>query len=123
MTSGKLLPAGGNAVSHLTQSELPTVRPTSAPCLHAFPLWQIVVLAALSLWLYGPTLIHLIRQWGHDPNFSHGLSWAELVACLKTALPSARAIGKQVTIYNPTLDPQLYTGRSMLDALVEGCPT
>ena len=71
-TSGKLLPAGDNAVSHLTQSELPTARPISAPCLHALPLWQIVVLAALSLWLYGPTLIHLIRQWWHDPNFSHG---------------------------------------------------
>ncbi len=72
MTSGKLLPAGDNAVSHLTHSESPTARPTSAPCLHALPLWQIVVLAALSLWLYGPTLIHLIRQWWHDPNFSHG---------------------------------------------------
>src|SRR5260370_2448795 len=56
MTSGKLLPEGDNAVSHLTQSELPTARPTSAPCLHALPPWQIVVLAALSLWLYGPTL-------------------------------------------------------------------
>jgi hypothetical protein len=32
----------------------------------------MVVLAALSLWLYGPTLIHLIRQWWYDPNFSHG---------------------------------------------------
>src|SRR5258708_10495292 len=45
MTSGELLPAGDNAVSHLTQSELPTGRPTSAPCLHALPLWQMVVLA------------------------------------------------------------------------------
>jgi exosortase len=59
-------------VSHLTQSELATVRPVSAPCFHAVPLWQVVVLAALTLWLYGPTLIHLIRQWWHDPNFSHG---------------------------------------------------
>jgi exosortase len=24
------------------------------------------------LWLYGPTLAHLIAQWWHDPNFSHG---------------------------------------------------
>jgi len=59
-------------VSHLTQSELPAACPVSAPWLHALPLWQAVVLAALSLWLYGPTLIHLVRQWWHDPNFSHG---------------------------------------------------
>lgn len=59
-------------MSHLTQSELPAACPVSAPCLHALPLWQAVVLAALSLWLYGPTLIHLVRQWWHDPNFSHG---------------------------------------------------
>jgi exosortase len=31
-----------------------------------------VILALLSLWLYGPTLAHLLAQWWHDPNFSHG---------------------------------------------------
>jgi exosortase len=33
---------------------------------------QLAVVAALLLWLYGPTLAHLIVQWWHDPNFSHG---------------------------------------------------
>ena len=36
------------------------------------PLWQVGVLAALSLWLYWSTLAHLISQWWTDPNFSHG---------------------------------------------------
>jgi exosortase D (VPLPA-CTERM-specific) len=36
------------------------------------PLWQIAVLAALLLWLYWATLAHLVVQWWHDPNFSHG---------------------------------------------------
>lgn len=38
----------------------------------ALPWWQIAVLLSLSLWLYGRTLAHLVGQWWHDPNFSHG---------------------------------------------------
>ena len=34
--------------------------------------WYTVTLLILGLWLYGPVLIRLIRQWGADPNFSHG---------------------------------------------------
>jgi len=33
---------------------------------------QLAVLAALSLWLYSSTLAHLVGQWYHDPDFSHG---------------------------------------------------
>jgi exosortase D (VPLPA-CTERM-specific) len=40
--------------------------------LRTIPLWQPVVLALISLWLYWPTLVHLLGQWWHDPNFSHG---------------------------------------------------
>lgn len=36
------------------------------------PLWQTMILAGLLIWLYAPTLDHLVRQWWHDPNFSHG---------------------------------------------------
>jgi len=36
------------------------------------PRWQVGVLATLSLWLYWPTLAHLVGQWWSDPNFSHG---------------------------------------------------
>ncbi len=34
--------------------------------------FQLAVLSALSLWLYGTTLFHLVGQWIHDPDFSHG---------------------------------------------------
>lgn len=72
MTLRKFSPVDDNAVSHLAQNELPPAPPILAPRLHALPLWQTVVLAALSLWLYGPTLARLVGQWWHDPNFSHG---------------------------------------------------
>ena len=34
--------------------------------------WQLGILAALILWLYGSTLARLVLQWWQDPNFSHG---------------------------------------------------
>jgi exosortase len=34
--------------------------------------WQVAVIAGLLLWLYFPTLRHLIGQWWSDPDFSHG---------------------------------------------------
>jgi exosortase len=35
-------------------------------------VWQIATLGGLLLWVYFPTLTHLVAQWWHDPNFSHG---------------------------------------------------
>lgn len=53
------------------QTEPSTLRPSySTPS--AVPLWQVGVLAIVSLWLYGHTLLHLVVQWWADPNFSHG---------------------------------------------------
>jgi exosortase len=58
-------------LSQVLQSEPLTARPpASGP--KPPPLWQIVFLAALLLWLYFPTLTHLVGQWWSDPNFSHG---------------------------------------------------
>lgn len=37
-----------------------------------YPWWQAAVITALLLWIYAPTLTHLIGQWWDDPNFSHG---------------------------------------------------
>jgi exosortase len=34
--------------------------------------WQFLILAALTIWLYWPTLVRLVQQWGNDQNFSHG---------------------------------------------------
>jgi exosortase len=34
--------------------------------------WYTVTLLILGVWLYGPVLIRLVRQWWSDPNFSHG---------------------------------------------------
>jgi exosortase len=39
---------------------------------NAIPYWQVAVLVLISIWLYWSTLGHLVGQWWHDPNFSHG---------------------------------------------------
>ena len=53
------------------QTESPTAPPASALFV-AIPPWQVAFLGALLLWLYAPALGHLVSQWWHDPNFSHG---------------------------------------------------
>jgi exosortase len=34
--------------------------------------WYTAIVLILGLWLYGPILFRLVRQWWSDPNFSHG---------------------------------------------------
>ena len=58
-------------VSQLAQTELSTLRRESTR-LASVPYWQLGILAALSVWVYWSTLVHLLGQWWHDPNFSHG---------------------------------------------------
>src|SRR5215469_14869888 len=61
----------GEPVSQLAQTELSSLRRESTR-LASVPYWQLGVLAILSLWIYWPTLVHLLGQWWRDPNFSHG---------------------------------------------------
>ncbi len=58
-------------VSTLLQSDPASARRESG-IVPAVPLWQLVVLSGIILWLYRAILIHLVGQWWHDPNFSHG---------------------------------------------------
>ena len=58
-------------VSTLLQSDPASARRASG-IVPAVPLWQLVVLSGIILWLYRAILIHLVGQWWHDPNFSHG---------------------------------------------------
>ncbi len=58
-------------MSHLVQTEISTQR-RNAQIPFPAASWQLRLLGALSLWLYWPTLVHLVGQWWRDPNFSHG---------------------------------------------------
>lgn len=54
-------------------SRLRQVLEPEKPVAYAtLPAWRTLALSGLLLWLYIPTLIHLVGQWWHDPNFSHG---------------------------------------------------
>lgn len=54
-----------------TTQTLPTARPAEY-LRSVIPIWQLVILSGLLLWLYWSTLAHLVMQWWNDPNFSHG---------------------------------------------------
>ena len=53
-----------------------------------------------------------------DYRLSDGLSWSELTRTLSVALQSGRAVGLELTIYNPTLDSD-GTGALQLARLLE----
>ncbi|UXN60989.1 arginase family protein [Phyllobacterium zundukense] len=52
-----------------------------------------------------------------------GLSWDELGAALRIALESGKAVGLEVTIYNPRLDEDGRAGRGLADVLAAALGT
>lgn len=58
-------------VSQVLHPELSTARARAASWGRPL-VWQGALIAGLLLWIYSPTLAHLVAQWWNDPNFSHG---------------------------------------------------
>jgi len=96
---------------------------------------QLAVIAALLLWLYGPTLVHLIGQWWHSPDFSHGffvplfsgfVVWQERDRLARIPLhPSwsglaLLALGLCVFIVGQ-LGAELFLARSSMLVVLAGC--
>jgi arginase len=52
-----------------------------------------------------------------DYRIPDGLSWQELETALAIAIGSGKAVGLEVTIYNPTLDQDGAAGRGLADCL------
>ncbi len=53
-----------------------------------------------------------------DYRLPGGLAWNELIALLRAARSSGRAVGLELTIYNPALDETGQAGRELANALV-----
>ena len=54
-----------------------------------------------------------------DYRIPDGLSWEELRTVLRTALASGRAVGIEITIYNPALDADGSSGRGLARTLID----
>jgi arginase len=52
-----------------------------------------------------------------DYRMPGGISWQELEAVLRLAVASDRAVGLEVTIYNPRLDPDGEAGRGLVQTI------
>jgi arginase len=52
-----------------------------------------------------------------DFRIPDGLSWEDVTTVLRAALASGKAVGIEVTIYNPTLDRDGSAGRGLVDVL------
>jgi arginase len=58
-----------------------------------------------------------------DYRLPGGFSWNELTSVLRQAIGSGRAVGLEVTIYNPALDQDGGAGRRLTDALAAALGT
>jgi arginase len=58
-----------------------------------------------------------------DYRIADGLSWQELETTLRAALASERAVGLEVTIYNPKLDRDGSAGRELANVLARALGT
>jgi arginase len=58
-----------------------------------------------------------------DYRLADGFSWEELTTILKAVIGSQRAVGLEVTIYNPSLDPDGHAGRVLTDTLADALGT
>ncbi len=58
-----------------------------------------------------------------DYRIPGGLSWDELKATLEIALRSGKAVGIEIAIYNPNLDPDGSAGRQLTHLLAEALGT
>jgi arginase len=54
-----------------------------------------------------------------DYRLPGGLSWDELASILRIALATGRAVGLEVAIYNPKLDPAGAAGRALVGVLAD----
>jgi arginase len=61
-----------------------------------------------------PTLMAAV-----DSPLPDGLSTAEVEALLEPLVKHPAALRRQLTIYDPTLDPQRHAGRLLVDLLAE----
>ena len=54
-----------------------------------------------------------------DFRMPDGLSWAEFATAIRLALSSEKAVGLEVTIYNPVLDDAGAAGRQLVHTLAQ----
>jgi arginase len=109
-----------------------------APTIRAMDLWSVRQRGVKQA--TGDALVHLTRDggpagfWIHldvdvlddtimpavDYRLPDGLRWDELTTVLRLAISSGRAVGLEVTIFNPTLDPDGRIAHAVVDGIVAG---
>ena len=58
-----------------------------------------------------------------DYRLPDGFSWSDVTSILRMAVTSGRAVGMEVTIYNPALDEDGRAGRELTNVLVAALGT
>lgn len=105
----------------ITVLDLQTVRKTGVPEAAGAAVRQLAGSDRQGFWIHlDVDVLDDAVMPAVDYRMSDGLDFEDLVAVLKAAIGSGRAVGLNVTIFNPNLDPNRTVARQLVNALARG---
>src|SRR5262245_6777790 len=105
----------------MTVTDLAEVHRSGAKAAAAQAAGQLAGAAAKGFWIHldvdvlDDTVMPAV-----DYRMSEGLDFDELADVLQAAVGSGRAVGINITIFNPNLDPNRSIARNLVNCLVRG---
>ncbi|MGH6735911.1 MAG: arginase family protein [Methyloceanibacter sp.] len=105
----------------MTVLDLIDVRKAGAKTAAAAAVAKLTAVGSLGFWIHlDVDVLDDAIMPAVDYRMTDGLDFDELVAVLQTATGTGRAVGLDITIFNPNLDPDRTVARRLVDALRQG---
>lgn len=107
--------------TRMTVSDLTEVRRSGAKTAAARAVGHLAAAASRGFWIHlDVDVLDDAVMPAVDYRMTDGLDFDELADVLKAAVASGRAVGINITIFNPNLDPNRSVARNLVDCLARG---
>jgi arginase len=105
----------------MTVSDLTEVRRSGAKAAAASAVGHLAAAAAKGFWIHlDVDVLDDAVMPAVDYRMTDGLDFDELAEVLRAAVASGRAVGINITIFNPNLDPNRSVARNLVNCLARG---
>jgi arginase len=105
----------------MTVSDLTEVRRSGAKTAAANAVGQLAAAPSMGFWIHlDVDVLDDAVMPAVDYRMTDGLDFDELAAVLRAAVASGRAVGINITIFNPNLDPNRSVARNLVNCLARG---
>ena len=107
--------------TRMTVSDLTEVRRSGAKAAAAKAVGQLAAAPSQGFWIHlDVDVLDDAVMPAVDYRMTDGLDFDELADVLKAAVDSGRAVGINITIFNPNLDPNRSVARNLVNCLTRG---